>query len=155
MIINADFLGHIKEHNSFAASAHENRQINKEIDVSGINGKIFNHYSFNGTELVVCTDDSTYLHIFSVGEGVNWEVRSTSPSINERSSSEEITFRLPSGTEIPWNWKETLDGFLGKQFAISASDQNLFLFWRGGEEHMISLLKNMSNDEIYMLINEA
>lgn len=79
MIINADFLGHTKEHDSFAASAHENRQTNKEIDASGINGKIFNNYSFNGTGLDICTDDSTYTSSpwmrASTGRFAQFEVR--------------------------------------------------------------------------------
>lgn len=155
MLINATFLNHLKEHDSFGESVQAAQQKNKEIEASGINGKIFNQYSFSGRELVISTGDSTYLRIFSEDEIVKWEVQSTPLSISTLSPAEKTTFQLPNGTVIPWNWKQTLDEFLGKQFAISASDQNLFLFWRGGEEHMISLLKNTSNDEIYMLINEA
>lgn len=155
MLIDATFVNPIKKHDSFGETVQAAQQKNKEIEASGINGKIFHQYTFNGRELVISTRDNAHLRIFSENETVKWEVRSTPPAISALSPTERTSFQLPNGTVLPWDWKPTLDRFLGKQFAISASDQNLFLFWRGGEEHMISLLKNTSNDEIYMLINEA
>jgi hypothetical protein len=155
MLIDATFVAPLKEHGSFGETVQAAQQKNKEIEASGINGKIFHQYAFNGRELVISTRDNAYLRIFSEDEILKWEVRSTPLAISSLSPTERTSFQLPNGKVLPWDWKPTLDGFLGKQFAISASDQNLFLFWRGGEEHMISLLKNTSNDEIYMLINEA
>ncbi|MDH1007561.1 hypothetical protein N5J43_01510 [Pseudomonas nicosulfuronedens] len=155
MLINATYLDRLVEHDSFGETALAAQQKNKEIEASGINGKIFHQYAFNGRELVISTRDNAYLRIFSEDEILKWEVRSTPLAIGPLSPTETTSFQLPNGKVLPWDWKPTLDGFIGKQFAISASDQNLFLFWRGGEEHMISLLKNTSNDEIYMLINEA
>jgi hypothetical protein len=155
MLIDATFVAPLNEHGSFGETVQAAQQKNKEIEASGINGKIFKQYSFNGRELVISTADHTYLRIFSEDEIVKWEVRSTPVSIGSLSPEEKVAFQLPNGTMIPWSWKETLDEFPGKQFAISASDQHLFLFWRGGEEHMISLLKSTSNGEIYMLINKV
>ncbi|MCP1626947.1 hypothetical protein [Pseudomonas nitroreducens] len=155
MLIDATFVDPLKECGSFGETVQAAQQKNKEIDASGINGKIFHQYAFNGRELVIDAGDNTYLHIFSDNGIVKWEVQSTPLSINALSLNERIAFRIPSGAVIPWSWKETLEEFQGKQFAISASDQHLFLFWRGGKEHMISLLRNTSNDEIYMLIDEA
>lgn len=155
MIIKANFIGHPIKYDSFEETAQASHKKNEEIANAGINGKVFLSYEFNGTELVIETDNSNFLYILSDNGSITWRAGTSRPSIVHRTLEDKTIFQLPSGRKISWSWKETLDKFIGKQFAISSSDQDLFIFWRGGAEHKISLLKSISSNDFYLILSET
>ncbi|WP_431483491.1 hypothetical protein [Pseudomonas solani] len=154
MIINARFVNRPREYNSFEESIQASEKREKNISEEKINGQLFKDYEFNGEELIIETENNYYLHISPRYEAISWKISTSRPSIEQKKISTQIIFQLPSGEKIPWNWKEKLDAFLGKQFAISASDQDLFIFYRNGEENIFSLLKDSTNQH-YLLLSET
>ncbi|QZX85579.1 hypothetical protein [Metapseudomonas otitidis] len=154
MIINASFVNRPREYDSFEGSIQASEKRKKNISEEKINGKIFKNYEFNGKELIIETENKYFLYISTRHEAINWKISTSRPSIKQIKISTQIIFQLPSGEKIPWNWKKKLDSFLGKQFAISASDQDLFIFYRNGEENIFSLLKDSANQH-YLLLSET
>jgi hypothetical protein len=121
-----------------------------------INGKTVVDYQFDGSALVIKLDNELYL-LISTGEmTVFWDVFSIRPSINVPVGCQGIEFEFPSGEKVLWNWKIILDNFVGKQIAISPSDQYLFIFTRGGPEYMFDVFWDKEDANVkYLFISEA
>ena len=125
------------EYDSFAkavAAATKIAELN-ESKLAAINGKIVMDYQFNGDFLVISFNNGQYLTVSPSEKSIDWDVVSIKPQINEKIIEENVYFELASGTKILWDWKTTLDSFVGKQVAISPSDQVLFIFARSGNEY--------------------
>jgi len=123
----------------------------KKSKVELINGKVVTAYKFNGTVLVICFENDNYL-VVSIGEKrVNWNVASTKPNIGTQLDECKVFFQYPNGDKTLWNWKNILDGFIGKQIAISPSEQSLFIFTRGGDEYLFDVLIDVENNNSHFL----
>lgn len=56
---------------------------------------------------------------------------------------------------MPWNWGQILNSIIGRQVAISPSDQYLFVFTKDSSVFMISTLVDRENDKVqYLMISE-
>ncbi|MCG8486488.1 MAG: hypothetical protein MI756_03385 [Chromatiales bacterium] len=130
----------------------------EKIKCESINGHLVLGYQFNGSCLVVSFDNGKYLVVFPGKEKIEWDVVTDKPTFNEQIHSEnsDIIFELPSGNHFSWDWEKILDTFVGRQVAISPSDQFLFIFYRGGAEYIFtSLLDKEDINRQYLLISEA
>lgn len=147
-----------REYNSFSeavgSAARCTQSAMNKCDM--INGKTVVDYQFNGTSLVIKFDEELYL-LISAGEiSVVWDVLVAKPSVKKFMSCQGIIFEFPSGEKLPWNWKVILDDFIGKQVAISPSDQYLFIFTRSGPEYMFDVFWDKGNPVIkYLYISEV
>jgi hypothetical protein len=147
-----------REYNSLAeaseSAARSSRSVKYKCDM--INGKIVVDYQFNGISLVVKFDNEMYLLVSPSENSINWNVLSSKPYTNEFGNYQDIIFEFTSGTRISWDWKVILDGFVGKQVAISPSDQFLFIFSPGGPEYIFDFLVDMENTNIkYLFLSES
>jgi hypothetical protein len=123
-----------------------------------INGHVVLDYEFDGTCLIIHFYNGKYLIIHPGSEKIEWDVLKNKPNniLNSNQSNEGITFELSNGEKFPWNWKEILNGFIGKQIAISPSDQYLFIFSREGPEYMFySLIDDENSKKQYLMISET
>lgn len=121
-----------------------------------INGKILKSYQFGGNVLVLCFSDDLYAVISSDQNSIYLDVISDDPKIDNISAEQHVYLELPCGLKMLWDWKNILDGFIGKQVAISPSDQVLFIFYRGGAEYLITFYVEKDNPKKqFLAISEA
>lgn len=104
-----------------------------------IHGKTVVDYQFGESTLVIKFPNELYLLISTGEEAVSRDVLSVGPSPTVPVSCQGILFEFPSGEKVLWSWKTILDNFIGKQIAISPSDQYLFIFARGGPEYIFDV----------------
>ena len=121
-----------------------------------INGKILKSYQFGGNALVLCFSDDLYAVILPDQNSIYLDVVFDNPKINNISAEQNIYLELSCGLKILWDWKNVLDSFVGKQVAISPSDQVLFIFYRGGDEYLITFYVEKDNPKKqFLTISEA
>ncbi|OHX38157.1 hypothetical protein BJL95_23400 [Methylomonas sp. LWB] len=123
-----------------------------------INGRIVESYQFNGELLVIGFDNGKFLTIYPEENKIGWNVVSEWPMVTGKYENEyeNIYFKFPGGEEVLWNWKDILDSFVGKQVAISVSDQFLFIFTRDGVEYMFDVLLDVNNkNSRFLFLSQA
>ncbi|MDH1262929.1 hypothetical protein [Pseudomonas sp. GD03944] len=154
--IKADFLLTPIGYNSFSealsASAQKNSAHSKEVE---INGRIVCNYAFNGKSLAIEFDNHKYLLIYPGKNSVNWDVVEKKPFIESLHHGCDLLFDI-KGKLFDLEWTKILNGFIGKQVAISLSDQYLFIFSKNGVEYMINIIFDVENqEEKFLFISEA
>jgi hypothetical protein len=106
--------------------------------------------------LVLQFADALFAVIFPGQNLIELEVALHPPKLDSCLYEQDINFELPSGTRILWGWKTILDNFVGNEIAISPSDQELFIFTRGGDEYLITSYKEESNqNNLYLSVSQA
>jgi hypothetical protein len=143
---------------SEAISVSKSICASRKMKCESINGHIVHSYQFNGVFLVLSFDNGKYLIVFPGKEQIEWDVVADKPEMigQINSCDSDTIFELPNGVQIVWNWKETLDTFVGRQVAISPSDQFLFIFYREGPEYIFtSLVDKKDTNRQYLLLSEA
>lgn len=155
-IIRADFLLTPTEFHSFAESVSASNQKNsKQSEAWKINGKIVRSYKFNGKSLVIEFNNDKLLAIYPRKKSVTWDVLEKSLPLNTRPMETTFLFEI-KGKILDFNWSSILDGFIGKQVAISPSDQYLFIFSKEGPEYIIDILFDIENpEEKFLFISET
>lgn len=126
-------------------------RIESEQSLDLINGAIVEDYRFYGDCLVFKFENGEYLNIKPGLESLQWYVLAFPENRPSSYPPEDLTLSFSDGEEVEWGWKTILDGFIGKQTAVSPSDQCLFIFNRGGPEYMISVLLEAENPDKQML----
>ncbi|MDE1461027.1 hypothetical protein [Spartinivicinus poritis] len=145
------------EYNSLSeATAASDRESIDKNKASLINGKVVVNYQFDGLNLILEFNNGNYLKVFAGINSVEWDVLLTKPTISDLNLQSNISFEFPSGDQVFWNWKAIFNSFIGKQVAISPSDQFLFIFSRGGKEYIFNHLVNKNDpDDHYLYIGEV
>lgn len=128
------------EYNSMseAVAAAKQKENVYKVKLDLINGKVLKGYQFNGSTLVLFFANDLYAVIAPGQNAVNFDVVPHKPRIDVLSGEQDIYLELPCGTRIVWDWNKILDNFMGKQIAVSPSDQVLFIFARDGDEYLIT-----------------
>ncbi|MES9853141.1 MAG: hypothetical protein ABW170_15090 [Candidatus Thiodiazotropha sp. L084R] len=123
-----------------------------------INGHVVLDYEFDGTCLIIHFDNGKYLTVLPGSEKIEWDVVNNKPDniVTVGQSNDGIMFELSNGEKFKWNWREILNSFIGKQIAISPSEQYLFIFSREGSEYVFSSLLDEENiNKQYLMISET
>ncbi|WP_428241560.1 hypothetical protein [Gynuella sp.] len=141
---------------SFEEAIVGSKQVsNLQKKLDHINGKTAIEYGFDGITLKLYFDSQFTLRVSIADKLIKWDVEKT---INLEASrlDQNYTFIFPNGEKFKWGWDAVFSKFIGKQVAISTSDQYLFIFYRGGPEFMFSSLVNSENDtDHYLFLAEA
>jgi hypothetical protein len=139
---------------SDASSAAEEKILDSKKKCSLVNGRFVTGYSYSKDALVIDFDNDWHL-LVSVGDNeIRWDVVLEKPSLHGGELGESISFQLSNGETMRWEQSTILDGFVGKQAAISPSDQYLFIFARNEAEHMFSVFVNQENlSEKFLVIS--
>jgi len=121
-----------------------------------INGQVVLGYQFNGTTLSIGFTNDKYLVISPGNYCITWDVVDKAPIIENRPLEQRVIFEFPNNKRAKWEWEEILDSFVGKQVAISSSDQFLFIFSRDSSEFMFESLVDQDNVNFkYLNISES
>lgn len=141
------------EYNSMSeavAAAKQKENLYKaKLDL--INGKVLKSYQFSGSELVLFFGNDLYAVISPGQNAINLDVVPSKPRVDVILGEQDVYLELPSGTKIVWDWKMVLDNFIGKQIAVSPSDQVLFVFARDGAEFLITFYVEYDNPHKQLL----
>jgi len=147
-----------KEHNSFSEAVTTGQSISPEESSDLINGQRVVQYWFTGTDLIIGFENGYYLMATPGDNKISWSVSSYRPEVKEQvlTTENNVNFELPSGSKISWKWKQVLDSFIGKQFAIAPGDQYLFFHVRDMGEYMLDVFINNTDPAVkYLLISEV
>ena len=156
-VIQVAYAWPILAHDSFTeAVVAGQKNGGTRTDEQLVNDQVVEGYAFYGDRLSLRFSNDKYLHIFPGVNRVDWYV-SAEPTLNRAPlESEQVTFQFPDRSAMDWSWKTILDGFIGRQAAISPSEQWVFIFYRGGVEYMINVLQDASDRQrSYLLISEC
>lgn len=156
-IIKVDYLLTPVGYNSFLSSIstaeHKKNDSSKAWE---INGKIVNNYWFNDNLLIIEFNNNKFLIISPGARAVTWDVLEEKPPIENCIDELDLFFEIPGGEVLGSSWKLILDSFIGRQVAISPSDQYLFIFSRGGPEYKIDILFDVQKPEDkFLFISEV
>jgi len=132
-----------------AAAKQKEKVYKAKLDL--INGKVLKSYQFSGSKLVLFFGNDLYAVISPVQNAINVDVVSYKPRIDVISGEQDVYLELPGGTKIVWDWKRVLDNFIGKQIAVSPSDQVLFIFARDEGEYLITFYVECGNNKKQLL----
>lgn len=135
------------EYDSFteAIAASKQRAGLLRTKLNLINGKVLREYQFNGSRLILHLSNEVYAVIFPSQNLVCLDVVLYEPELDSLLNEQKTYLELPGGTRMLWNWKKILDNFIGKEIVISPSDQVLFIFFKGGDEFLITYYKEEGN----------
>lgn len=100
-------------------------------------------YELGGDSLVLSFDSGWYLVVSAGDNRVDWDVVSVKPAIKEDVREENIYLLHPSGEIVLWEQRSFLEKLLGKQVAISPSDQYLFFFVRDEADYVFDFFINV------------
>lgn len=133
------------------------RCIEKDTNkLENINGKIVTGYRFNGHSLIFSFDNNSYLKVSIGNSSIDWDVVFEEPLMISENLDDAILFKTNGVEDFLWEWKNLLNSFIGKQIAISPSDQYLFLFVRGIGDYMFNACANKANlKEVFLYISET
>lgn len=121
-----------------------------------INGKVLIDYEFCGDFLTLCFENNKYLIVSPGGRSINWDIVTIKPTNKYAIKNQKTYLVYRNAGKVIWDWKNVLDGFVGKKVAISPSDQYLFIFSRDRVEYMITYVVDKNNPENKLLtINES
>lgn len=95
-------------------------------------------YQIGGSCVVLNFRNGLSLVIEAKERRVAWSVSSDGIVLSVR-AQRDVVFELPSGTRFEWDWKETLDSFVGNEVSIFPSDQLLFLCVHGLGEFAVNV----------------
>ncbi|WP_337058367.1 hypothetical protein [Pseudomonas sp. USHLN015] len=144
----------LKAYDSFEQSIATAGRQGQDVLDRCINRSLWKAHHYNGRELLVETDGGRFLHVHCHAGKVVWQVLESRPVGLEPCLLDElIVFRLPSGEEVVWRWREVLGSFCGKPFALAVSDALLFMFWRDGPEYLFSCYRSQS--DLYLVLGEC
>lgn len=144
----------LKAYDSFEQSIATAGRQGQDVLDRCINRSLWKAHHYNGRELLVETDGGRFLHVHCHAGKVVWQVLESRPvGLEPCLLDESIVFRFPSGEEVVWRWRETLDSFRGRPFALAVSDALLFMFWRDGPEYLFSCYRSQS--DLYLVLGEC
>ncbi|WP_165668170.1 hypothetical protein [Metapseudomonas otitidis] len=145
----------LKAYDSFEQSIATAGRQGQDVLDRCINRSLWIAHHYNGRELLVETNGGRFLHVHCHAGKVVWQVLESRPVDLEPCLLDEstIVFRFPSGEEAAWHWREVLDSFRGRPFALAVSDALLFMFWRDGPEYLFNCYR--SESDVYLVLGEC
>lgn len=114
-------------------------------DLDLISGRVAENYKFYESFLSIKFSNGKYLSVFPGPNRVDWKISDNEWIFDGDISNDNLILEFSSEERINWRWKSVLDDFMGKQVAVSPSDQLLFIFYRGGVEFVISVVEELDS----------
>ncbi|GFM77212.1 hypothetical protein [Pseudomonas cichorii] len=113
-------------------------------------------YELGGDSLVLSFNNGWHLVVSAGDNRVDWDVVPVKPAIKE-GGRKGVVYRLhPDGEIVLWKPRIFLNKLLGKQAAISPSNQYLFLFVRDEADYIFDFLINVDiPDERFLFLSEV
>ena len=95
--------------------------------LSRLNGQVVSGFQFDGVTLVISFHNSLSLVVFPDHAAVQWQVLSDPPALEAAPFDDTVTLEFPSTLTVVWEWRATLEYFVGKELRLAPSDQYLFV----------------------------
>ncbi len=105
------------------------------LDKSQVDRNHVESYIFSGDRLVLSLDTGNCLEIYPEDERIGFRVSTEKPDIQSLEWVPGVVLRFAHGFELEWDWKKYLDALIGKQIALSLSEQALFILIRGQKDY--------------------
>ncbi|MCL1036274.1 hypothetical protein L2750_03805 [Shewanella submarina] len=154
-VIPAEFGFKLKSHRTFRESVSSVDSVKEKI-LEKINGEVLISFEFNGEALSLQFKNELFLNVKVGLDAIEWQVSEIPDVTTSLSEQSNILFQFENDVRIEWDILNILEGFIGKQVAVSPSDQLLFIFTKGGVEYMFSSACEMGGrKKSYLCLGEV